>query len=57
MLQGKLLRVAIVLIALFTATIYFVTSNRVDDLMEKSVSEKLNNVSIMGLNVINGRHI
>jgi len=57
MLKGKLLRVSIVLIALFTATIYFVTNNRVDTLMESSISAKVNDISKMGLTIINSRYI
>lgn len=56
MLKGKLLRVSILLIALFTATIYLVTNSRVNALMEKSVLEKVDSIANMGLSIVNNRH-
>jgi len=39
MLKGKLLRVSILLMALCTATIFFVTNSNVNNLVENNVKE------------------
>lgn len=57
MLKGKLLRVAVILIALFTATIYFVTEARVSDLLDTSLSAKVENISNMGLDILRIRYL
>ncbi|WP_010252000.1 cache domain-containing protein [Acetivibrio cellulolyticus] len=56
MLKEKLLRVSIVLIALFTATIFFVTDNKVNNLVEKTISAKVESISNLGLNIIKSRY-
>lgn len=56
MLKEKLLRVSIILIALFTATIYFVTDSKVNNLAEKSISEKLESISNLGLGIIESKY-
>jgi len=56
MLREKLLRVSIVLIALFTATIFFVTDNKVNNLVDKNVSAKLNSISDLGLDIIKSKY-
>ena len=56
MLKEKLLRVSIILIALFTATIYFVTDSKVNNLAEKSISEKLDSISNLGLGIIESKY-
>jgi len=57
MLKGKLLRVSILLIALFTATIYLVTNSRVNSLMDKSIKTKVDNISDMGLYIISSKYV
>lgn len=57
MLKGKLMRVSILLIVLFTATIYLVTNSRVNSLMDKSIKAKVDNISSMGLSIINNKYI
>lgn len=56
MLKEKLLRVSIILIVLFTATIFFVTNNRVNNLVEKSISTKLNCISNLGMDIIENKY-
>ncbi|GEM_PF-499036 len=56
MLKQKLLRISIVLIALFTAAIFFVTNIKVTNLVEKSVSLKLDNISNLGLDIIESKY-
>ncbi|MDQ2086858.1 cache domain-containing protein [Herbivorax sp. ANBcel31] len=56
MLKKKLLRVSIVLIVLFTATIFFVTNNRVSNLVEDNISKKLDSISALGLNIVESRY-
>ncbi|MFZ5987716.1 MAG: cache domain-containing protein [Bacillota bacterium] len=56
MLKEKLLRVSIVLIALFTATIFFVTDNKVNNLVDKSISAKVNSISNLGLDIIKSKY-
>jgi len=57
MLKGKLLRISIVLIALFTATIYFVTDNKVNDLIDNSIEANVENISDMGLQILRSKHL
>lgn len=57
MLKEKLLRVSIILIALFTATIYFVTDNKVNNLVDKSVTAKMDNIVNMGLDIVRSRYV
>lgn len=56
MLKQKLLRVSIVLIALFTAAIFFVTNSKVTNLVEKSISLKLNYISDLGIDIIESKY-
>lgn len=56
MLKEKLLRISIILIALFTATIYFVTDSRVNDLVDKSITAKADSISKLGLLMIQSRY-
>lgn len=56
MLKEKLLRVSIILIALFTATIYFVTDSRVNDLVDKNITAKADSVSKIGLHMVQSRY-
>lgn len=56
MLKEKLLRVSIVLIALFTATIYFVTDNKVSNLIDKNISAELNSISGLGLSIMESKY-
>ena len=56
MLKEKLLRISIILIALFTATIYFVTDSRVNDLVDKSITAKADSVSKIGLHIVQSRY-
>ena len=46
-LRKKLLRVSIAIIMLFTATIFFVTDNRVNNLIEDNMFEKLDSISAL----------
>ncbi|NLI58375.1 MAG: histidine kinase [Clostridium sp.] len=55
-LRKKLLRVSIAIIMLFTATIFFVTDNRVNNLIEDNMFEKLDSISAFGLDVIESKH-
>lgn len=52
MLKEKLLRVSIGLIALFTATIFFVTNRNVNNLVEQNISAKLDYISSLGMEII-----
>ncbi|MCX7747111.1 MAG: cache domain-containing protein [Clostridia bacterium] len=56
MLKEKLLRISIVLIALFTTTVFFVTDNRVNNLVEKSISAKLDCISNLGMDIIETKY-
>lgn len=56
MLKEKLLRVSIVLIILFTATVYFVTNSKVGSLVENSITVKLDYISNMGMEIIKTRY-
>lgn len=56
MLKQKLLRVSIILIALFTAAIFFVTNMKVTNLVEKSIAAKLDNISSLGLDIIETKY-
>jgi CxxC motif-containing protein len=56
MLRKKLLRVSIAIIILFTATIFFVTDNRVNNLIEDNMFAKLDSISAYGLDIIESRY-
>ncbi|TYQ15386.1 UNVERIFIED_CONTAM: single cache domain-containing protein [Acetivibrio alkalicellulosi] len=56
MFKQKLLRVSIVLIVLFTATVFFVSNSRVNNLVNKSISSKLDSISSLGLDIIESRY-
>ncbi|ODM27855.1 cache domain-containing protein [Acetivibrio mesophilus] len=56
MLKQKLLRVSIILIALFTAAIFFVTNSKVTNLVEKSISLKLDYISNLGMDIIESKY-
>lgn len=55
-LRKKLLRVSIAIIVLFTATIFFVTDNRVNNLIEDNMFAKLDSISEFSLDIIQSRH-
>jgi len=56
MLKGKLLRVSILLIALFTATIFFITNSNVNNLVENNVTAKLDSISYLGMDIIKSKY-
>ncbi|KNY29660.1 cache domain-containing protein [Pseudobacteroides cellulosolvens] len=56
MLKGKLMRVSILLIALFTATIFFITNTNVNNLVENNISAKLDSVSYLGMDIIKSKY-
>lgn len=56
MLREKLFRVSIIIIALFTATIFFVTNSNVNNLVDKNISEKLDCVSKMGMDIFKSKY-
>lgn len=56
MLKGKLLRVSILLIAIFTATIFFITNTNVNNLVENNASAKLDSISYLGMDIIESKY-
>jgi len=56
MLKGKLLRVSILLMALCTATIFFVTNSNVNNLVENNVKAKLESISYLGMDIIKSKY-
>lgn len=55
-LRKKLMRVSIAIIILFTATVFFVTDNRVNNLIEDNMFAKLDSVSVFALDIIESRY-
>ncbi len=56
MLKVKLLRISIALIALFTATVFFVTDVKVNNLVDKGISAKLDCISNLGIDIIESKY-
>lgn len=56
MLRKKLLRISIAIIVLFTATIFFVTDNRVNNLIEDSIFAKLDSISAYSVDIVESKY-
>jgi hypothetical protein len=54
-LKRKLMRVSILLIALFTATVFIVTNSNINNLVEKNESAKLDCISNLGMDIIKSK--
>ncbi len=55
-LKRKLMRVSILLIALFTATVFIVTNSNINNLVEKNESAKLDCISNLGMDIIKSKY-